>query len=161
VLRAWELTVEQTLTGPLGLVPLTLLTDEAQTDLSAAVARIEQRFRAEADPTTASDLWAITATLGGLRVDLLLLRQLLGRLTRMEENTFVQWMNEEGRIREARDIILRLGRRRFGEPDAAMVQRLNALQDRAQLEELTDRILDAPSWTSLLANVGASVPSPG
>lgn len=70
----------------------------------------------------------------------------------MEDNAFFDLVVDEGRLREARDIILRQGRRKFGEPDAATVEYLKATKDRELLEELTDRIFDATSWASLLAN---------
>jgi Domain of unknown function (DUF4351) len=105
----------------------------------------------EVDPTTAADWWAIAGTLAGLRLSDAVLQGLMGRVTHMKESSFIKWWEDEGSIREARKIILRQGQRRFGEPDAATVERLNAIRDLTQLEQLADRLLDAGDWSSLLA----------
>lgn len=57
----------------------------------------------------------------------------------------------QGKAEQARTLLLRLGRRRFGEPDAATVAVLEALADLPRLERMSDAILDVPSWADLLA----------
>ena len=57
---------------------------------------------------------------------------------------------EEGEAREARRIILRLGRIRFGEAGDAVLSRLEAISDLEQLELLGDRLLIVSSWDQLL-----------
>jgi hypothetical protein len=58
----------------------------------------------------------------------------------------------EGGIAEARRFLLRLGIKRFGEPDAATVASLEAIQDIDRLEALGERILesDIQDWGGLL-----------
>ena len=70
---------------------------------------------------------------------------LLGRAEGREEG------REEGSADEARRILLRLGTRRFGEPDAATSARIDRLHDRELLETLIDGILQAGDWPELLA----------
>jgi hypothetical protein len=57
---------------------------------------------------------------------------------------------EEGRGHEARRILLRQGRKRFGEPGPAIVANIEAMLDVAQIEEVLDRQGDVSSWEELL-----------
>jgi predicted transposase YdaD len=56
----------------------------------------------------------------------------------------------EGRLEEAKRILLRQGRKRFGHPKAAVKSKIDAIADLAQLERLSDRVLDANSWDELI-----------
>lgn len=58
---------------------------------------------------------------------------------------------EEGKIEMLLATILRQGTKRFGKPTPATEKRLQRIQSRKRLEELTDKILDAKSWDELLA----------
>ena len=73
VVRAWQQPLQGMLTGPIGLVPLAMLTDEAQSQLPSVVKEIDNRFRSELNAGDAADFWSMTATLTGLRVDQALL----------------------------------------------------------------------------------------
>ena len=57
----------------------------------------------------------------------------------------------EGRAEEARRILLRLGTRRLGSPDAATTAALGALADVERLERMSERLLDATTWAEVLA----------
>src|SRR5271157_2309808 len=57
---------------------------------------------------------------------------------------------EEGKAGEARRIILRQGRIRFGDAGDAVRSRLEAISDLEQLELLGDRLLIVSSWDQLL-----------
>ncbi len=59
-----------------------------------------------------------------------------------------------GRIDEVKAIVLRGGTRRFGSPDAAIQNRLEAIQALAELERLVDILLDgsAAGWIQLLGS---------
>lgn len=59
-----------------------------------------------------------------------------------------EW-REEGREEEARALVLRLVRRRFGEPDRAQRERIERA-DRPTLERWHDDILQAESIEALL-----------
>jgi hypothetical protein len=58
----------------------------------------------------------------------------------------------EGRIIEARRILLRLGTKRFGAPKAAVLAAIEDLHDINRLEDLIDRCFDADvlDWDGLL-----------
>jgi len=55
----------------------------------------------------------------------------------------------DDRIRATHDILLRIGRMRFGLPDACTEKQIRATRDLARLEELLVRVLTATSWQDL------------
>jgi hypothetical protein len=64
----------------------------------------------------------------------------------MQESTTYQKIlrdgRDEGRIEEARGLLLRQGSRRFGEPDATTVATIEGIRDIDRLEALCDRFVD-------------------
>jgi len=54
-----------------------------------------------------------------------------------------------GRAEEARDIVLRLGTRRFGPPDRETLVAINAETDTERIGQLIERVLDAASWADV------------
>ncbi len=58
---------------------------------------------------------------------------------------------EEGRAREARRIVLRLGRKRLGAVDETVEARLNEIVDLERLEALTERVGQVSTRDGLLA----------
>ena len=64
------------------------------------------------------------------------------------------WMAifDEGRLDEAKRLIIQLGTKRLGPPDEATSKALGAIEDLDRLESLgCIRILDVTSWQELLA----------
>jgi hypothetical protein len=59
---------------------------------------------------------------------------------------------ELGRVEEGRKALLLVGRRRFGEPGPAALERLERITDAGRLEALIDRLLIAANWQELLAD---------
>ena len=74
----------------------------------------------------------------------------------LRESTTYQAILREGRaeggIAEAQRFLIRLGTKRFLEPDAAVVATLEAIRDIERLEALGDRVLDPDirDWGDLL-----------
>lgn len=56
----------------------------------------------------------------------------------------------EGKLEQARALLLRMGRKHFGEPDLATRVALRAVTHLERLEELCERMLDVNSWQELL-----------
>lgn len=54
-------------------------------------------------------------------------------------------------VREARSLLLRLGRKRLGEPGDALEARIEGISNKERLEALCERLLDVESWTELFA----------
>ena len=65
-------------------------------------------------------------------------------------NEWIELGEEKGRVSEAHRMILRLGTRRFGEPDAATRTALETAE-LPRLEAIVDRLLEVESWAELLA----------
>lgn len=57
----------------------------------------------------------------------------------------------EGAVSEATSLLLRLGRKRLGEPSEQMLEWVAAIQDKERLEQLCERSLDVESWDELPA----------
>ena len=55
-----------------------------------------------------------------------------------------------GRIEEARQLLLRLGRKRFGQSDATVEAAVQAINDLERLELLIERMLEVGTWQELL-----------
>ncbi len=73
----------------------------------------------------------------------------------MRESVTFQAILEEGeqtgRIKELHRMILRQGRRRFGEANETMRLQIEAMRDIERLEDLTERLLIVSSWDELMA----------
>ena len=57
----------------------------------------------------------------------------------------------EGKVETLRDVLLRQGRKKFGEADATTLQTLQSITDAGRLERMSDAVLDAHSWGELMA----------
>jgi predicted transposase YdaD len=165
VIRVWERPVDELLRGGLGTLPLAPLAQVEASQLPDVIHQIDKRFERDAPPETVRDLWAATLILMGLRYDDAQIRQLLRGVTRMRESVTYQSILEEGREEgreeglsqglsqgradEARRVLLRLGMRKFGAPDAAVVDAINAMANVEAIESLVDQILTATTWDAL------------
>ncbi len=73
----------------------------------------------------------------------------------MRESVTYQAILEEGReegyVEGLHRMILRLGRRRFGEADETVRQRIEAIRDIVVLEDLSERLVIVSSWDELIA----------
>lgn len=159
VVRLWREPAESFLEGGPGLVPLAPLSDVQARDLPDLVGRMAQRLdRLPAE--RAATLWTATYLLMGLRYDEALISRLLEGVHAMKESTTYQKILregrqeglDEGRVEEARRLLLRLGTIRFGPPAKTASTRLRRLADLARLERLGERLLDpqVAGWKDLL-----------
>jgi hypothetical protein len=169
VLRVWQVAAEKWLVGGLGLVPLAPLGDVQHQELPSVITRMKQRLEREAPPRQATDLWSAAYILMGMRYERALVQRLLQGVLTMKESVTYQAIIEEGetkgkaegKVEEARNMILLMGRSQFGEPSTETEAALNALSDVRQLEKLGVRLLRAVSWEELLGLNGPSRPSCG
>jgi predicted transposase YdaD len=151
VTRLWEEDVEPFLTMGAALVQLAPLADIRVDQLPTVIRRMSDRINPLPHPR-AEKLWTATYLLMGLRYSDELVTQLLEGVQIMQESTTYQRILRDGRVEEARRIVLRLGTRRFHEPDAATITVLEGIKDIDRLEALSDRILDpnVQGWGELL-----------
>ena len=57
----------------------------------------------------------------------------------------------EGRVEEARRMVLRIGRKRLGEPSEGVRAAIESIVERERAEILGERLLDVVSWDELLS----------
>src|SRR5208282_2712940 len=149
LVRAWQWDTEAILAGGVGMLPLAPLSARELDQIPIIVERLKERV----DPA------AVMARVG---FPWELIKHCFGGITAMRESSTIQAFIEEGRrkglqegleegeAREARRIILRQGRIRFGDAGDAVGSRLEAISDLEQLEALTERVDQVSSWDELL-----------
>jgi len=109
------------------------------------VAADRQKLEGEA-LTTAREVMTTAFFLTGLRVsEEEGLRLFLG-LPYVEESTTYQYVLRLGGIRHVREVLLDLGKLRFGKPAKATVAALEAITDPDRLKRLTRRLLRVDGW---------------
>lgn len=65
--------------------------------------------------------------------------------------TFFQDGYEHGLVLGAQNVFLRFGRKKFGEPPADILVRIQTMEDPDRLIDLAVRALDVSSWDELFA----------
>jgi hypothetical protein len=156
VIRLWRRALGPFLTGGLRLLPLAPLCElpadvPLEQALREVVHQIDRRLVLEAPYPQAVKLMTATFVLAGMRVG----RQALGEVFRgvklMFESSAFDLYEEKGRVEASHRLLLRQGRKRFGEPVEAAETALRAIRDLDRLERLADAVLTAQSWQELLA----------
>jgi hypothetical protein len=89
--------------------------------------------------------------LTGLRISREDVRRLFKGATAMRESDTYQAILEEGGVLTLHRTLLTLGQERFGKPDAAIRQAVEAITDLKRLDRLVKRLLKVSSWQELLA----------
>ena len=155
VVRVWQLPVETFLGGGLGILPLAPLSAVVEVELPDVIRRMDERISAEATSGEAGTLWTATDVLMGLRFPQETVAQLLQGVRRMKESVTYQAIVEEGRVegivRARQEVLLQLGRKRFGTPNPLSETALRSVTDPDRLARLIDALLDVSSWQELLA----------
>ena len=162
IIRLWEIPAAQLLGGSLATAPLSVLGRLPETfgltdGLAAVVRQLAVRLEREAAGDQADRLLVAAYVLTGLRLRAPdEVRQLFqGVSIAMRESVTYQAILEEGReeghVESLHRMILRLGRRRFGEADVAIRQQIEAIRDIDRLEDLSERLVIVSSWDELMA----------
>ena len=172
VIRAWELPVEEVLAGGLGILPLAPVCVSTEQELAFVFRRMNDRLVRDTDAALGKELGAAAYILAGLRHPPELIDRVLMGVLQMEESATYQAIlargrtegraegrvegqaqgRVEGQANEARKLLLRVGRLRFGAPDDNVSASLARITDVARLESLVERALKAASWQELLAS---------
>lgn len=159
LVRLWQVPAVQLLAGGLGLVPLAPLGDVADVNVPEVVRQVQDRLLHDAPPERVPPLLTAAYVLTGLRIKSADMAPLFERVViHMKESSAYQLILAEGeakgeargRASEARAILLRQGRKCFGEPDAVSLGALQAITDIGVLEQLSEKLLDVSSWQELL-----------
>jgi len=88
--------------------------------------------------------------LTGLRLNRNQLRTLYKGVRAVRESEAYQAILDEGRVENAQQMLLRQGRKKFGEPEEATREALLGINDRSRLEELSERLSEVNTWQELL-----------
>ena len=159
VVRLWQVPAEQLLAGGPGVLPLALLGAVPDASLAGVLRRMDERLVGEVGPAARETLLMAAFLLAGLRMDPAAAAELFRGVGYMEESATYQMILKQGEAKgevrgkaeEARAILMRLGRRRFGPADASTTATLAAIDDIERLERLSERLLEVHDWADLLA----------
>jgi predicted transposase YdaD len=163
VMRVWEVPAEALLNGPLALTPLAPVANAGREELPGLVRRVSERAGRECDPETSGRLLTAVGILLTMRYGEVATNDLLSQFPEIRDMApFKKFIEEgrakglaegraEGRVVEARAVLLRHGEKRFGSPpsqeQAAIV---DAITDITRLRALDDRVPDVSTWDELL-----------
>ena len=121
------------------------------------VEAVNERLDRERKPSEAELLRTATYVLMGLKHPKYLVEKLMSRNVLELSSTYQGLIQEgldkglrQGLEQEALHLLIRLGRKRLGEPSEETLQTLTPLP-RETLEALVERVLDVETWSELLA----------
>lgn len=152
--KAWELPSEEVLNAGIGFLPLAVLGkppvgQTREQALPAIVARIAERTAGE--PQSGIDLLLTAAyVLSTMHFAPSVASAIFNRVIGMKDLPGYQFIMEEGAIDHTRQIILKQGHIRFGEPDEKQKNKLAAIEDLARLDRIAVEVLRAKDWDALL-----------
>jgi hypothetical protein len=137
--------------GPIGTVPLALLTNDAQSQLPELIRRMDERVREElGNSPNAETIRTACYLLLGLRYDRGTIDRLFAGVTQLMESSTFNGLLEEGGVRAKRQWLLRSARKRFGQPPADAEAVINSISDPAQLDRMFDAVDQVRGWDELL-----------
>lgn len=153
--RAWELPADVFLKGGVGLMPLAVLgkPPEGQSRrqaLPGLVERMAERAVHEAK-LDAGMLLTAAYLLSGMHVDPEVAQGIFNKVKAMlEENGVYNLILEEGAVKHQRALILKIAKKKIGEPTEKQKNKLNAIEDLERLDRLVEKAVTAKSWDALL-----------
>ncbi|MBY0232827.1 MAG: hypothetical protein K2W96_26390 [Gemmataceae bacterium] len=155
VVRLWQQPLAPLLAGSLALLPLAVLTNEAQPNIEAVGEQVGRRLVAETPEADRGKMVSALAQLMGLRYEFGLIERIVRRVATVEDNTWIRgWMERgerRGAVRTAREMLLRIGRQKLGEPQPAALASIEAMDDVGRLQDLTAQVLEVGTWADLLS----------
>lgn len=158
VIRIWTIPTDRLVECGMGILPFAFIGAITPQELPALVRRTETLLDRESKPGLVAEIWTAIRILMGLRFKGEFVNDLLKGVKAMKESTTYQAIVEEGKelgraegaVKEARAIILRQAKLRFGDPDAQKIAMLNSIKSLERLEILADRVMFVSNWDELL-----------
>jgi predicted transposase YdaD len=154
VIRIWDIPVEQLLSGGIGTLALAPISKVTENEVRRVIRRMRDRLSGPQAPRRAADVWAATYVLLGLRYSDELAHALFEEVLGMEESVTYQAIvrkgREQGRVEEARRLLVLQGESKFGRTDSATLAAIESIDDLGRLEALGVRLVSAGSWQELL-----------
>jgi predicted transposase YdaD len=166
VVRVWRIPPESLLRGPISLLPLAAISQVTELTMPDIIRQMRVRIDSETSSYAAKTIWAATLILLGLNYKPDFARALLAGVMDMKESSTYQSILAEGRAEGRaegmalgeelgkaegeRQLLIVVGSKRFGAPDAQTKLILDGITSARRLEELASRLLDVESWRELL-----------
>ena len=165
VVRVWREPSARLLAAGPGVIPLAVVTDDAQPRLDDII-RLANATDAVQHLSTHEQAALLSAEyiLLGLRKSPEFVSHLIREVTRMKESSTYQAILEEGRaegrlegrreerlksVRTLRENVLRVGTRFCGEPSPDLRERILALSNSDTLDEILKRLVDVDDWDAI------------
>ena len=130
------------------------LADHKSIGLQAVAKEIGRRLHAEGDFANGDRIVTMITVLMKLRYNAMTTLDFINSIPDAEEypgfKMFLDRGRSDGRTKEARSLLLRVGRKKFGPPTAAHEAAIDELSDLARLEALCEKLLDVNTWDDLL-----------
>lgn len=180
IIRVWEIEPEVFLDGALSTLPLAVTANVTEESLPNVVNHMKDRLQQEGAGVDEGAFWLETFVLLGLNYTADFSQAMLAGVRNMRESSTYQMILKEGeeqgialgeargialgeargitlgqelgRAAAARDIILRAGTKRFGEPDDATRAVIAGTDSVDRLESLAVGLFDVESWSDLLGD---------
>ena len=169
IVRVWQQPVDEVLAAGLPVLPLAPVAAVTAEKVPDVLVAISQRLISETSPEQAATIWAATRVLMGLRYSVEQVEEMVRGVSAMilgirgiEESSVYQDIfakgeakglvegRDEGRIEEARQAVLTVGRKKLGPPDEEERMKIATIDNVDRLNALLERILDVASWEELL-----------
>lgn len=169
VLRVWEMSPSIFFSGLISLLPFAPLSNVAKGELPALISQMTAEIGTHYGAALQKEIWACTHVLMGLKyrphVATELLVGVFNMLDLSTSSTYQELVKnakaegeargevrgeERGRSVEARQMLLKMGIKRLGEPDLEAQKALKAITSHERLEDLAVRLFDVESWQDLL-----------
>jgi len=154
IVRMWEMPAEDLLAAGVGLIPLAVVgkppsgTTREQA-LPGQVERIVDRVKQDAKPEI-DKLMTATYILASMHVEPTVAREVINHVLKMSELPGYKLILEEGAIGHMHELILKMGRKKIGEPTEKQITKLKAIQDLDRLDRIALKASTAKSWEALL-----------
>lgn len=167
IVRLWDIPAEHILQGGPGILPMAPLCRlpegvELEESLKTVIQQAIDRILQEAPLEAARRLVTAAYVLTGLRVSRTVAFELFKSVTIMKDSDTYQAILEEGVQKgreegrgegehsEAVKILLRLGKKKWGDPPSTFEDSLASISDLTQIEHFIDRIEECSGWEDLL-----------
>jgi hypothetical protein len=154
VVRVWELPCDELIAAGLGLIPLAMLTDDAESRLPELMQRADREIQRENLPPKASgEFWTHCFGMLGVRYDRPFIDQLFQGVSGMMVSSTFQGIFDDGQAKALaswRTSLRKLGEKRFGAISKKIERRLNSIRNDERLGRMNERILEAADWDDLL-----------
>jgi len=154
ILKVWQRPADEFLNASLGLLPLAVLGQppRGQTREQALPAQvdaiIDRAMKAKGD----RGKHAVTASfiLAGMHQEDSFLRAIFNRGLTMIESSAFKVIEDLAKERNLREVLLDMGREKYGEPTPEQAAKLAAIDNLPRLKRLAVRLIRVNSWDALL-----------